>query len=180
MEAFLWQRLTEWETGSCSDGWGHVAHQNGIKSLIQFSVDGLGWVPSLLFHLRPNYGGGDEDNGDLLLQKVLCVPCRTQCPRPCSRPPPTHASTRDAWTLTGKSGSVSCGVTAPFSWVLVHTRFCLCPRRICFVSCVHSGSSLVGLMGTSSKRAYITPGLLHPEPLPTCQATAEPYLPWRH
>ena len=24
----------------------------------------------------------------------------------------------DSWTLTGKSGSVSCGVTAPFSWVL--------------------------------------------------------------
>ena len=32
----------------------------------------------------------------------------------------------------GKSGSVSCGVTAPFSWVLVHTRFCLCPPRIYF------------------------------------------------
>ena len=27
--------------------------------------------------------------------------------------------------LTGKSGPVSCGVIAPFSWVLVHTRFCL-------------------------------------------------------
>ena len=26
-------------------------------------------------------------------------------------------------TLTGKSGFVSCGVTAPFSWVLVCTRF---------------------------------------------------------
>ena len=25
---------------------------------------------------------------------------------------------------------VSCGVTAPFSWVLVHTRFCLCPPRV--------------------------------------------------
>ena len=37
---------------------------------------------------------------------------------PCSRPPQTHASARDSWTLTGKSGSVSCGVTAPFSWVL--------------------------------------------------------------
>ena len=29
-------------------------------------------------------------------------------------------------------GSVSCGVTALFSWVLVHTRFCLCPPRVCF------------------------------------------------
>ena len=47
--------------------------------------------------------------------------CCTHCPQPCSRPLPTHASTGDSWTLPGKSGSVSCGVTAPFSWVLVHT-----------------------------------------------------------
>ena len=33
------------------------------KSLIQFSVDGQACVPSLLFDLRPNYGGGDEDGG---------------------------------------------------------------------------------------------------------------------
>ena len=33
------------------------------KSLIQFSVDGWGCVPSMLFDLRPNYGGGNEDNG---------------------------------------------------------------------------------------------------------------------
>ena len=39
------------------------------KSLIQFSVDDRGCVPSLLFDLRPNYGGGNEDNDDLL-QKV--------------------------------------------------------------------------------------------------------------
>ena len=32
----------------------------------------------------------------------------------------------------GKSNSVSCGVTAPFSWVLVHTRFCLSPPRVYF------------------------------------------------
>ena len=56
-----------------------------------------------------------------------------------------------------KSGSVSCGVAAPFSWVLVHTRFCLCPPRVCPQSCVSSGSSMVGLMVTSSKRAYAIP-----------------------
>ena len=38
------------------------------KSLIQFSVDGWSYVPSLYFGLRPNYGRG---NGDLL-QKDLC------------------------------------------------------------------------------------------------------------
>ena len=56
----------------------------------------------------------------------------TQCPQPCSRPPLTHTSAGDSWTLKGKSGSVSCGVTAPFSWVLVYTKFCLCPPRVCF------------------------------------------------
>ena len=35
------------------------------------------------------------------------------------------ASAGDSWTLRGKSGSVSCGVTAPFSWVLVRISFCL-------------------------------------------------------
>ena len=109
------------------------------KSLIQFSVDGQGCVPSLLFDLRPNYGGGNEDDGDLL-QKALCSHCCTQCPRPCSRPLLTHASAGDSWTLTGMSGSVSCGVTAPFSWVLVHTSFFVCvPSKSLFpVSCVSS------------------------------------------
>ena len=96
------------------------------KSLIQFSVDGRGCVPSLLFDLRPNYVGGNENNGNLL-QKGPGMHCCTQCPQSCSRPPSTHASTRDSWTLTGKSGSISCGVTAPFSWVLMCTRFYLSP-----------------------------------------------------
>ena len=64
------------------------------KSLIQFSVDGWGCVPSLLFDLRPNYGEGNEDNGDLL-QKAPCRHCCTACPWPRSRPPLTHTSTRE-------------------------------------------------------------------------------------
>ena len=80
----------------------------------------MGGAVSLpVIYLGPNYGGGNEDNGDLL-QKVPCTSCYTQCFRPCSRPPLTHASTGDSWTLTGKSRSVSFGVTAPFTWVLVH------------------------------------------------------------
>ena len=55
-------------------------------------------------------------------------------PTPAAGPQSTHASARDSWTLTGKSGSVSCGANAPFSWVLVHTRFCLCPPRVCFLT----------------------------------------------
>ena len=123
------------------------------KSLIQFSVDGRGCVLSLLFDLRLNYSGGDEDNGDLL-HKVPCTHGYTQCPQPCSRPPPTHTSTRDSWTLTGKSGPVSRGVTAPFSWVLVHTGSVCALQESVSQSCVSSGGSVVGLMATSSKRAY--------------------------
>ena len=48
MEASWWERLTEGETGSCSDGRAMLS-----KSLIQFSVDGWGCAPSLLFDLRP-------------------------------------------------------------------------------------------------------------------------------
>ena len=56
--------------------------------------------------------------------------CCCQCPRPCGEPLLTHTSTGDPPTLAGRSGSVSCGVTAPFSWVLVHARFCLCPPKV--------------------------------------------------
>ena len=75
-------------------------------------------VSSLLFDLRPNYGGGNEDKGDFLqkaplhsvlptLQQATTNPCL------CWRLLDTH----------GQVSLVSCGVTAPFSWVLVLTRF---------------------------------------------------------
>ena len=41
---------------------------------------------------------------------------------------------RLCWRLLariGESGAVSCGVSAPFSWVLVCTSLCLCPPRVC-------------------------------------------------
>ena len=50
------------------------------KSLIQFSVDGRGCVPSLFFDLKPNNGGGNNNKGDLL-QKLPCMDCCTQCPQ---------------------------------------------------------------------------------------------------
>ena len=49
------------ETGSCSDGRAILS-----ESLIQFSVEGWGSVPSLLFDLRPNYSRRNEDNGVVL------------------------------------------------------------------------------------------------------------------
>ena len=102
------------------------------KSSIQFSVDGWGCVPSLLF----TWGQTMVE-----VMKIMTTSFKrshagtaTLSAQPCSRPPPTHASAGDSWTLTGKSGSVSCGVTAPFSWVQVRTRFCLCPPRVSFPS----------------------------------------------
>ena len=58
MEASCWERLTLGETGSCSDGWAMLR-----KCLIRLSVDEWVCVPSLLFEPRPNFGGGNEDNG---------------------------------------------------------------------------------------------------------------------
>ena len=125
------------------------------KSLIQFSVDGRGSIPFLLYDLRPNYGGGNEDNGDLL-QKIPCMYCYTHRPQLCSRPPPTHISAGDSWTLPSKSGSVLWGHCSFLLGPGAH-RLCLCPLRVYFPCCVSSGSSMVGLMATSSKRVYAIP-----------------------
>ena len=79
--------------------------------------------------------GRGKDSKSNLIQKDLCQhvgPPRTVAER--ARPPgrslSSHASARDSQAHTGKSGSVSCEVIAPFSWVLVNTRFCLCPPRV--------------------------------------------------
>ena len=99
------------------------------KSLIQFSVDGQGCVPSLLLGLMPTVVGV---MATFFKRIYACPHCCIQYPWPHSRPLSTHAAAGDSCTLTGKSGSLSCEDTAPFSWFLVHTRFCLCPPRVCF------------------------------------------------
>ena len=70
-----------------------ICHDAAISNPRYYTVEKL-------LDLRPNYGGGNEDNRDLL-QKVLGMCCHTQCPRPHSRPPLTHASARhgraDTW-----------------------------------------------------------------------------------
>ena len=122
------------------------------KSLIQFSVDGWGCVPSLLFDLRPNFGEGNEDNGDLL-QNVPCTHCYTQCPQPCSRLLLSHASTGDSWILTGKSWSVSGGGHCSFLLGLgAHKSLFVSSRVLCKFWWL-CGRLLV----TSSKRAYAIP-----------------------
>jgi len=73
----------------------------------------------------------------------------------------THTSTRDYWTLIGKSGSVSCVVTASFSLLLVHTRFCLCPPRVCLPSPVEVPQS-----NPSGLQTHISWGFSVPLPDP--------------
>ena len=56
----------------------------------------------------------------VMVVTVVFIALTLQQGRPC-RPMPLPEITGHS----GKSGSVSCGVAAPFSWVLVHKRFCL-------------------------------------------------------
>ena len=102
------------EAGSCSDGWAILS-----KSLIQFSIDGCGCVPSLFFDLRPNYGRGNEDNGDLL-RKVLCTHCHTAlsvpnpAPGQCQPTPPLETPGHSQASL-GQSLAGSL-LLSPGSW----------------------------------------------------------------
>ncbi|KAI4548249.1 hypothetical protein MG293_000579 [Ovis ammon polii] len=77
-------------------------------------------------HLGPNCGGDNEDNETSFKRSHACTPTLSALNH-AAGPTPTRTSTGDSWTLTGKSGSVSCGVTAPFSWVPVH-KFNLEPQ----------------------------------------------------
>ena len=105
------------------------------KSLIQFSVNGRVCVPSLLFDLRPNYGGSNEDNGDLL-QKVSCTHCCIQCPDPA-------ASHRQPTSLVGTLGysQASLGqslvgslLLSPGSWC-AQGFVCALPKSVSPVLC---------------------------------------------
>ena len=62
MEASRWQGLAVGKSGSCSDGQDLLS-----KSLIQISVDEPGFVPCLLFGLRPNYRRGSSVKSCLTL-----------------------------------------------------------------------------------------------------------------
>ena len=131
------------------------------KSLILFSVDGRGCVPSLLFDLRSNYGAGNED-----LQKV-CMHALLHSVSPTLQQATTDPHLRQR--LLDTHGQV---------WVNLlwgHCSFLLHPgaRKILFVPsqslfpqfCVSSGGSILGLMAISSKEAYAIPRSTAPRAL---------------
>ena len=101
--------------------------------------------------LGPNYGGGNEDNGDLPPSKdprhVLLQ----------SMPPTLQQATTDPCLhrkLPDTHKQVSSGGHCPFlpgSWC---TRFCCALQESISQSYISSGGFIVGLMATSSKRTY--------------------------
>ena len=104
MEASWWERLTEGEIGSCSDGLAMFS-----KSLIQFFVDGWGCVPSLLFTCGQTM---------VKAMKIMVTSFKRShaCTATLSAPSPSaghHQPTPlpETWTLLGKSGSVSWFIT---------------------------------------------------------------------
>ena len=90
----------------------------------------VAFSPQLLFglgHSSPGVSGlCGGVNGKLQEVNTKVI---FQWPHPCDEPLLIHTSTRGPPTLASSFGSVSCGVNAPFPWVLVCSKFCLCPPR---------------------------------------------------
>ena len=121
----LWRRRTRglWKLPHGRDWlWGNlglVLMGRGMlsKSLIQFSIDGLGCVSFLLFDLRPNCSGGNENHGDLLQKVCVCTvvfsapdPATGHC-QPTSPPEtPKHSQASLDQSLVGSL------FLSPWSW----------------------------------------------------------------
>ena len=116
-------------------------------------MGGAVFLPAI--YLGPDYGGGNEDNGDLLL-KIPGMYWTLSAPNPAAghrRPTPLLETPGHSQASLGQS-SMGSLLPSSGSWC---TRFCLCRPRSFSQSCVSSGSSMVGLMATSSKRASAIP-----------------------
>ena len=87
------------------------------KFLIPFSVDGQDCVPSLWLDLRPNYGGDNENNSNLL-QKSLEHTAALSAPDPAAgncQPTPLPETPGHSWASLGQS-LVGPLLLSPGSW----------------------------------------------------------------
>ena len=92
---------------------------SSVHGIFQARV--LEWV-AISFSNRL-YGRVSDGSVNDDLQESTSQDCCCQCLCPHSEPFLVHASTGDPPTLAGRSGSVSCGVTAPFLCSLCAQEF---------------------------------------------------------
>ena len=128
------------------------------KSLIQFSVDGQGCVPSLLFTW-----------GQTMVEVMKIMATSFKRSHACSaalsasdpeaghhQPTPPLETPGHSWACLGQFlvGSL----WGPFLLGPgVHKVLFVPSKSLCPQSCLSSDGSMVGLMATSSKRAYVIP-----------------------
>ena len=115
----MWKILDgrDWLWGN----WGLILMDRTMlsKSLIQFSVNGWGYVPFLLFCLWPNYGRGDSCNGDLL-QMTYTSTVVFSAPDPaavhCQLIPPPETPGHSQASLVQSVSVVGSLLFSPGSW----------------------------------------------------------------
>ena len=118
------------------------------KSSIQFSVEGWGCIPSPLFYLEPNLGGGHEAMGTslncsmrtLLHSVPLALQQATTDPRFRQRLLDTHGQ---VWV------SLLWGHCSSLLGPGLHKVLFVPCKSLFPQSCVSSGGSVVGLLATS-------------------------------
>ena len=123
------------------------------KSLIQFSVDGQGCAPSLLF-----------DQTMVELMKIMVTSFKRchaftatlSAPQTCSRPLPTPLLGTPGYSRASLGQSLVGSLLLSLGSWCTQSSVCALQESVS-QSCVSSGSSVVGLMATSSKRAYAIP-----------------------
>ena len=102
------------------------------KSITQFSVDGWNCVPFLLFTWVQTMVEVMKIMRINLLQKIPSCIATLTAPNPAASYHRPMLSLETPGHFRVNLGHSLVGVTVPFSWVLVHTRFCLCPPRVYF------------------------------------------------
>ena len=123
------------------------------QTLIQFSVDGWSCVPCLLFAWGQTMVEVMEITVTSFKRSHACT-ATLSAPNHVGghRRPTLPLENPGHWQASPCQSLVGSLLLSPGFWC---TRFCLCPPRIYFPTCISSDSSMVGLMATSSKRAAI-------------------------